>query len=359
MRVAIDISQVIYGTGVSVYTKNLVCFLLKNDKENEYVLFGGSLRRRRDILEEFPEAKVFPIPPTVSDILWNKLHIFPIEKLIGEIDVLHTSDWSEPPSRAFKVTTVHDLYPLKFPKLVHPKILDAHRKKLYWVKKESKRIIVPSSSTKEDLITAGFDSEIIRVIPEAPFYVKTTETEVERIRNKYNIRGDYLMAIGATPLKNTERIIKAFHLASAGKDVKLVVAGRPNNIKLEPERNIRFLGHVPQNDHSALLSGARGLVFASLYEGYGIPILEGFACGVPVVTSNIGSMPEVAGNAAILVDPTDTNSIADGIAQILRGAKAYVDKGTSRVKDFSWEKTAQMTLDVYREASITDKEAKK
>lgn len=349
MNIAIDVSQIVYGTGVSVYTKSLVRQLLKIDKENQYVLFGGSLRRKADIKNEFPNARVFPIPPTLADLIWNKLHVFPAEKLLGKIDVLHTSDWAEIPSSGFKVTTVHDLYPIKFPKMVHPTILEVHRRKLYWVKKESKRIIVPSVSTKKDLLNLGFDENIIRVIPEAPLYTKTGDEEVVRVKKKYRIQGDYMISIGVTPLKNTERIIRAFHLASAGKDLKLIIVGHPSNMKALEERNVRFLGYVSPNDLSALLTGSRGLLYASLYEGYGIPILEGFACGVPVVTSNVGSMPEVAGDAAILVDPTDTNSIAEGVAQVIRGAKAYVDKGSERVKEFSWEKTAAMTLNVYEE----------
>ena len=95
MRIAIDISQIVYGTGVSVYTKNLVDNLLRIDRENEYVLFAGSLRRKKDILSIYPSAKIFPIPPTLADFMWNRLHILPIEKLIGNIDVFHTSDWWE------------------------------------------------------------------------------------------------------------------------------------------------------------------------------------------------------------------------------------------------------------------------
>ncbi len=349
MRIAIDVSQIVYGTGVSVYTRKLVESLLSIDRENEYTLFGGALRRRQEILESFPASRVFPIPPTVADIIWNKLHTLPIEKLIGEVDILHTSDWTEPPSKAFKVTTVHDLYPLKFPKMVHPKILEAHRGRLYWVKKESKRIIVPSLSTKNDLIGLGFREEAIRVIPEAPTLRKASEEKIAEVKKKYQIREDYLMAIGVTPLKNTKRIIKAFHLATPGKDLKLIIAGRPANLKIEPERNVRILGHIPQNDLEALLTGARGLIFASLYEGYGIPILDGFNCEVPVITSNIGAMPEVAGGAAELVDPNSVDSIAEGIANVVRGRKALVEKGKTWVKNFSWEKTAQMTLSVYRE----------
>jgi len=94
------------------------------------------------------------------------------------------------------------------------------------------------------------------------------------------------------------------------------------------------------------------LVFASLYEGFGQPILEAFTCGVPVVTSNISSMPEVAGDAAVLVDPYDINSIAEGIKKALDGPKGLIEKGDRRIKDFSWEKTAKETLDVYNEAKL-------
>ena len=100
---------------------------------------------------------------------------------------------------------------------------------------------------------------------------------------------------------------------------------------------------------SGLLTGSKGLIFPSLYEGFGIPILDAFNCGVPVVTSNISSMPEVAGNAAALVDPTEVGSIAEGIQKILRGPKSFIEKGEKRVKNFSWEKTARETLSVYNE----------
>jgi glycosyltransferase involved in cell wall biosynthesis len=100
-------------------------------------------------------------------------------------------------------------------------------------------------------------------------------------------------------------------------------------------------------------------VYPSFYEGYGLPILEAFACGTPVVTSDVSSMPEVAGDAAVLVDPYDVNSIADGIVKALNAPKALIEKGFVRVKEFSWDKTARMTLDVYREAFAAGKETMK
>jgi glycosyltransferase involved in cell wall biosynthesis len=353
MRVAIDVSQIVYGTGVSHYLINLVKNLLRIDSQNEYLLYAGSLRRKGDILNVFPRAKVFPIPPRLADLIWNKLHILPIEKLIGQVDLIHTSDWAEPPSAFPKVTTIHDLIPLKFSKITPQVIVSTHKDRLTWVAKESKRIIVPSSCTKNDLVELGFDENIIRVIPEAPNLTKASIEDIERIKKKFGIHGSYIISVGTKPWKNIEKIIDAFHLSKFGKNLKLLVIGEKNDTNFQDERGVRFLGHVTDNDFSGLLTGSKALVYASLYEGFGLPILDAFNCGVPVVTSNISSMPEVAGDAAVLVNPGKVNEIADGIEKVLRGPKGYIEKGLERVKEFSWEKNARETLSVYMEALQT------
>jgi len=350
VKIGIDISQIVYGTGVSTYTENLVQNLLKIDKENEYLLFAGILRRKADVLKVFPQTRVFPIPPTLADLIWNKVHFFPIEKLIGNVDVLHTSDWVEPPSKAFKVTTVHDLIPLRFPRMIHPEIVKVHKRKLSLVKKESDRIIVPSLSTKQDLIDFGMKEEKIRVIMEANNVKRSINKEVLKVKGKFKISGDYLLAIASSLYKNTENVIKAFDLSSAGKDLKLIIIGRQSNTDIEERRGIRLIGFVSKDEYAALCTGAKALIFPSLCEGFGIAILDAFACGTPVVTSNISSMPEVAGDAAVLVDPYDVNSIAEGIEKVLRGPKGFIEKGLARIKDFSWEKTAEGTIRVYEEA---------
>ena len=360
MKIGIDISQIVYGTGVSVYTKNLVENLLKIDKqslagsagkENEYVLFAGTFRRRKDILDVFPQAKVFPIPPTLADIIWNRLHLLPIEKLIGQVDVFHSSDWTQPPTKAFKVTTVHDLIPLKFPKLTHPKIYWTHKRRLAWVKKEADRVIVPSLTTKQDLVLYGVSEKRIRVIAEAPQHSKVCQEETEQVKKKYKIFSDYLLSVGISPTKNTANIIKAFHLAKADKNLKLVLVGRPVGMEVKEERDVRILGQVEDRELSALYSGASALIFPSLYEGFGIPILDAFNCRTPVVTSNLGSLAEVAGEAAVLVDPYEVESIVGGIKTALNQPKTLIAKGLSRVKQFSWTKAAEETLKVYKEFS--------
>lgn len=356
MKIVIDISPIIYGTGVSQYTQKLVEHLLKVDKKNKYSLFGFSLRRIGELKNKTEllsgnatENRLFTVPPTFVQLLWNKLHILPIEKLVGNIDVYHSSDWVQAPSGAFKVTTVHDLIPLKFPKLIHPKIVQNHKKRLQIVKREVDRIIVPSESTKLDLLSFGVEEGRIRVIPEAPVLTKASKKQVERVKKEQKIYGDYLVAIASGPYKNVENTIRAFELASAGKKLKLVLVGR-QSIKLAKEsRNVRVTGYLSQNKIEALLTGASALVFASLYEGFGQPILNAFACQTPVVTSNISSMPEIAGEAAILVDPTDTRSIATGIEEALSKPKTLIAKGLKQLEKFSWQKTAQKTLDVYNE----------
>lgn len=362
MRIGIDISQIVYETGVSHYVRNLVTNLLKIDKDNHYVLFAGVLRRKGEI-ERFAatlngnfELKTFPIPPTVLSFLWNRLHVLPIEKLIGQVDVFHTSDWAEAPSTSFKVTTVHDLAPLLYPNLfprdIIRNIVDTHRLRLSLVQKESRRVIVPSNATRDDLVNIGMREEIIRVIPEAvsESFKKATDEEVVALKRKYKISGEYVLSVGMNPRKNTQRIIEAFDKARSGRDLKLVFIGTPKYMNVVESRNIRIAGHIDSSELKTFYSGAKALIYPSLYEGFGLPILEAFACECPVVTSNVSSLTEVAADAAVLVDPYDVGSIAEGIKTALSAPKSLIAKGIKRVKDFSWEKTARMTLDVYNEA---------
>lgn len=355
MKIAFDISQIIYGTGVSHYRAQLIKNLLEIDKQNEYILYGFSLRRKKELkdfansLPKKVETKFFNFPQKILNILWNQLHILKIEKLIGEVDLVHTSDWLEPPSDVTKVTTVHDLVALKFPKITPNSVVSVQKKKLFWVKNESKRIIVPSFQTKKDLLGLGFSEDKINVVYEANNLAKQPVDKVEKVRKKYKIRNKYILAIGTNPRKNLKKIIEAFHLSRAGKNIKLLIVGETRGVTTIHERGVSYLGFVSDEDLSSLLTGAEVLVFPSLYEGLGIPILDSFACETPVVTSNLSSMPEAAGDAAVLVNPTDTRSIAKGIEEALDKPKTLVSKGKKQIKKFSWKKCAQDTLEIYKE----------
>lgn len=358
MRICIDVSQVIYGTGVGAYTKNLVSEMLKFDSTDEFILFGGSIRRRFEFPKLFPPTtnsvlKTSILSPTLADIFWNRLHTLNIEKFVGGVDVYHSSDWAQAPSKAYKVTTIHDLAPLRYPDETPRKIREAHERRLKWVVKEVDKIIAVSSFTKQEAIDLlGLDPERVIVIPEAgDKRIKKADTSsILSVLQKFRIHGRYILAVGTNPRKNLNRIVQAFNkISTEFSPISLVITGtKPREFQNRP--NMIFTGFINFEQMSALYCGTEALVYPSLYEGFGQPILEAMKLGVPVVTSNTSSMPEVAGDAAILVDPNEVQSIKDGIEKVLSNRQEWIKKGIARAKEFSWEDTAKLTLRVYKEA---------
>jgi len=173
MKIGIDISQIVFErTGVANYVRNLVENLVKIDKENEYVLFFSSLRRKLPsfFINELTNSRVkireFKFPPTLLDFLWNRLHVFPIEWFIGDVDIFITSDWTEPPTRkAKKATILYDLIVYKHPEETDKKIVTTQRRKLAWVKKESDVIFCISQATKKDAMEIlGIEEGKLRVV---------------------------------------------------------------------------------------------------------------------------------------------------------------------------------------------------
>jgi glycosyltransferase involved in cell wall biosynthesis len=369
MKIGIDISQLAYpGTGVATYTQNLVENLLKTDKENEYLLFFSSLRKKTQIsnlkIQNYnSKLKTYSFPPIFLELLWNKLHRLPMEMFMGKLDVLHTSDWLEPPSQAVKVTTVHDLAVYKYPESFAVRgghdIVTNQKRKLAWVKKESKLIIADSLATKKDLIEIlGISEEKIRVIYLAAekTYGEREIREIREIRKKYELDRLYVLMMGAgEPRKNLARGIRAFReIGAIWSELELVIVGKygwgeEDNLKFKI-KNLKLLGYVPREDLPALYAGAEVFVYPSLYEGFGLPILEAMSCGCPVVTSNVSSLPEIAGEAGVLVDPLKIEDIAEGIRIAMNSRMELREKGLEQVKKFSWEKTTRETLAVYQEA---------
>lgn len=358
MKIGIDVSQVVYGTGVSRYTKNLVENLLLIDGANTYTLFGGVLRRMPEMRKYFSSLNysntkkvIAPLSPRMADFIWNRVHRLHIEKIIGKVDVFHSSEWAQPPSYGYKVTTIHDLAPIKFPKLTPQRVIDTHKQKLEWVKKEVNAIIAVSETTKRDLEGLGFDGSRITVIPEAveKTYRPASKEYMELMKVKFNIKKNYLLAVGVNQRKNTQRIIEAFKKIRKDVPLELFLIGNPG-LPIKEQEGVRVFGHLPEHDMPAFYTGASALVYPSLYEGFGLPILESFACKTPVVTSNIGSMAEIGKGAAVLVEPESTDSILKGIRKVLTNRNEYVLKGMKRVKEYSWRKTARETLKVYEQA---------
>jgi len=356
MKIGVDISQIVYGTGVSVYTKNLVMALLKLDQENSYTLFFSSLRRKLDysFINELTSSRVnlkkYKLPPTALELFWNRLHILPIENFVGRVDIFHASDWTQPPAKQAKlVATVHDLSFLRWPESVHPKILAVQKRRLEWVKKEADAIIAVSEATKKEIIELlGIPEKKITVIYEAlPSDIADFRLATPGVAKK-----PYIFAYGSqSPRKNIKKIIAAFKEVKKKVDCQLVICG-----EYKPEfklpKDIILTGFLPRRKMLSLLAEATVFAYPSLYEGFGLPILEAFALGVPVVTSNLSSMPEVAGKAAVLVEPTSREEISAGIFKALENKNKLIGLGKERLKLFSWQKAARKTIKVYRNLAV-------
>lgn len=330
IRVGMDISQTAHQGGVSVYTQNLAEKLQKLSNL-EMVYFYSSLRKPyRDGLKN---VKKYRLPPALFEMLFNRLRNVPIEKFIGFVDIFHSSDWTQPPTKAKKVTTYHDVIPIKYPQWSNPKIVSVHKRRLKLVEKEIDHVIAVSESTKKDLIEiSNIPEEKITVIYEGPTanFKKSPEEKIKRFREKYHLPEEFVLAIGGIgERKNLSRI------KEASKDYPLVIAGQT-------------IPWLQIEELELLYSAAWALLYCSLYEGFGLPLLDAQACGCPVITSNVSAMPETAGDGAILVDPYSIKNISRGIREVREIREELIKKGFENIKRFSWEKAAEKTAKVYR-----------
>jgi glycosyltransferase involved in cell wall biosynthesis len=285
---------------------------------------------------KLPGVKTVKIPPTLAEILFNRVHKVPIEKFIGTVDVFHSSDWLQPPTKAKKVTTFHDVIPLMYPDWSEPKIVSVHKKRLAIVEKEIDRVIAVSNTTKKDLMAVSrIPEEKIIVIYEGidTRFKIYSEDEVANFRLSRQLPEKFLLAIGGRGnRRNLERVKEA-----AGS-VPLIITG----VNLE---------RVSDEEMPLLYNAAMMLVYPSLYEGFGLPIMEAFACGTPVITSNVGAMVEVADGAALLVDPNKTAQISKAVLSLMEDSQlrqALINKGIIQASRFSWEKAAAATVEVYK-----------
>lgn len=334
--VGMDISQVAHIGGVTTYTQNLAEELSKLS-ELEMRFFYSSLRQTYK--GGLKNVKKYKLPPTIFELFFNKIRNVSIEKFLGPLDIFHSSDWTQPPSKAKKVTTYHDVIPLKYPEWSQPKIVAVHKRRLKIVEKEIDCVIAVSESTKKDLLEiTKIPKEKITVIYEGPSnnFKKRAESEIEQFRKKYNLPNKFVLAIGGVGERRNLRRIK-----QASRGYTLIITGE----------NIPWLD---LDELELLYQAASVLVYASFYEGFGIPILDAFICGLPVVTSNISSMPEVGGEAALYVDPNSEEDIKGKIKQVMEDKdlrEDLVKRGFIQAKKFSWEKAAEQTAEVYKKLS--------
>ncbi|NPV58094.1 MAG: glycosyltransferase family 4 protein [Actinobacteria bacterium] len=380
MRVLVDGTPfLIEKTGIGHYTENLVAHLRRVAPEVEISLFALSLRgghrlKRVPTVEEV-EIKGYNLPANfLYYTWWTRTSLFPAESLAGAFDVFHATNYQAPALRSAKlVTTVHDINFVRFPEM-QSKGIRRFIAAMPRLLERSSMVLADSRFTAEELRDEyELPEEKVRVVYPGlnPVFLRVPDAgETETALRAYCLEPPYLAYIGNLhPRKNLVTLVEAFaRLRERGLEHRLAVIGggglgKLNNAEyrklslrvrdLGLEDAVVFTGYVPDERLVSLLREAEMLVFPSIYEGFGLPPLEAMACGVPVITSRRSSLPEVVGDAALLLeDPLDAEEIAGCVERLLADGELrarLVGEGLKRAAAFTWEKAAREVAAVYSE----------
>lgn len=349
-------------SGIGRYTRSLVEALVRLSPDERWALY---LDRPTPEVPAGVETRCLPWPQRLLWTLWAA----PRELRARPVDVFHgVTGFELPPGGAARlVTTVHDLIPLRFPGLVPWRHRWAVRALLGGALRRATRIIVVSEATRADLLGRyPVPAGRVHVIPEAadPRFAPPARADRIGLRDRYGLRLPYVLFVGLLePKKNLAGLLAAvarLRARGAWGETELVIAGAPGwgpearetATRLGGSGVVRFLGAVPDGDLPALYGEALAFVFPSLWEGFGLPVLEAMASGAPVIASRRGALPEVAGDAALLVEP-EPEPLADALGTVLADPALRTrlrEAGLARARTFSWERTAAATLAVYRAA---------
>jgi len=304
-------------------------------------------------------------------ILWHRLQLpLPVESFTGPVDLFHSPDFTLPPAwRARTLVTVHDLSFLRYPEGADPRLraylMDAVPRSV----RRADHVLADSQNTRDDLVALlGVPPEKITVVypgVEPRFRPLDDPGVLSAVRERYRLPERFILHVGTLePRKNLVRLMEAYALLSehgvATDEVSLVVAGGRGWLyegifqaveRLGLAGRVTFTGFVRDEDLPALYNLADLFVFPSVYEGFGLPPLEAMACGTPVVVSNTSSLPEVVGQAGLLVSPTDVGALAEAMARALRNGELRARlraRGLEQARRFTWQKVAEETLRAYR-----------
>jgi glycosyltransferase involved in cell wall biosynthesis len=358
------------GGGIGRYVRELTRAWLARPAEAEARLFVMGARAADLPAPPAPHAqwRSAPFSPRTFARVWHRARLpLPVEAFTGRVQVFHATDFVLPPTLpgTRTVLSVHDLSFVRVPDSASPSLkryLDAVVPRSV---ARADHILADSTATKHDLIALyRTPPEKITVLlsgVEARFTPADGPAQAA-VRARYRIGAvPYLFTVGTVqPRKNYARLIAALaRLRAGGRDLALVIAGGrgwledPIYAAVEAHGlsdSVHFIGFADDADLPALYTGAAATVFPSLYEGFGLPVLEAMACGSPVVTSNCSSLPEVAGDAALLVDPLDEAAIADATARVLDDAalrERLIARGRERAAAFTWARAAEQLAGVY------------
>ena len=382
MRIGVDYTSAVrQGAGIGRLTRCIFQALAEIDHENEYRLFAAMGRGQPSNFPTFQPSnlsnfrlKTIPLSDRELNVVWHRLRLpLPVELITGPVDVFHSPDFTLPPVwRARAVLTVHDLSFLRVPEC----FTGALRRYLERVVPRSVRradhVIADSHSTKRDLVellgTPAGKVTVIHSGVEPRFRPIIDRAALGPVRQRYDLPERFIISVGTLqPRKNFATLVEAFarlksetgNWKPGARSLKLVIAGGRGWLyeeifarveALGLQGDVLFPGFVADEDLPALYNLAEAFVLPSLYEGFGLPPLEAMACGTPVVTSNVSSLPEVVGDAGLMVEPADVESLAVAIERVLEDGglrREMVQRGLARAKEFTWERAARRLLGIY------------
>ena len=378
MRIGIDYTAAVrQGGGIGRYTRNLVRALSELDQENDYTLFVAGGWGRGDGLGPWPEnfrIRSVPLSDRWVHLLWQRLRLpVPVQAITGSLDLFHSPDFVLPPTgRTPTLLTIHDLSFLRVPEYYVPAFRRYLEGAVARAAGRADHILADSESTRQDIIELmPVQKERVTVLypgVDPRFRPIRTQTVLDAVRERYALPDRFVLGLSTLqPRKNFAGLIEGFRrLVQAGgnepavADLQLVIAGGKGWMveetyaavsKAEMEAHVHFAGFVDDDDLPALYNLSAAFAFPTWYEGFGLPVLEAMACGTPVVCADNSSLPEVAGQAALLVDAGDPDALAEALIQVLVKADLRARlavAGPEQAMRFTWPAAAQQLLGVYQ-----------
>jgi len=364
MRIGIDISVLAVDRGGPAnYTRNLVSALRQvyPDHQYYYYAFGSQVGEKKTVWNR--------IQNVVRDAFWTH-SILPFKAWHDRVDILHMPAMNAPlVNKSAQVLTIFDVGILRFPGFFNYWMRTYAQMMLPRIARRVDTVITISQAAKADIVqTLRLPASRVAVIYpgiEKRFLEPCSKARLEEMRGKYALVQRFVLHVGVlSPRKNIPRLLKAYHhLKRRGQvEHQLVFVGSRGWLDADvfhtirelnlTDEEVRFLGRVPDDELPAIYALADLVVYPSLYEGFGIPPLEAMACGTPVVASNVTSVPEVVGDAALLVDPKDELALAEAMASVLSDhslSERLKERGAARARQFRWERTAEQTMQVYQD----------
>lgn len=377
MHIAIDAHAVGSGlAGNESYVTNLIEALAESDASNRYTLYVTKRAAAERYNNRWPHVSVRMTPPH-TPLVRVPLTLF-AELRRRPVDLLHVQYTAPPFPSCAVVATIHDLSFEHLPETFKRRSRMQLRLTVRRTARQAAHVITSSDYSRGDIVkTYGIPLERTTVTPlAAPAHFQpVAEDELKRVRELYNLTGDYVLAVGSIqPRKNLVRLIEAYALLrrerGEGNLPRLVLVGRRAWLYGETLRAVEehglhnfvtFTGYVSAADLPALYTGAQMFVYPSYFEGFGLPPLEAMQCGAPVIAGDRTSLPEVIGEAGLLVNPFDVRAISGAIARLLDDAGLRAElrrKGLERARLFNWRKTAQLTLAAYEHAVAEGRKAR-